>query len=140
MNFRQKTILYVILAPLCSILGMLSPTLLTVMFLFLGIPFLGPIIGIIFSITSIVLHIWYVISVYYDTKEIGVSSAWVLITLFFGVIGALIYYFAIHKKAEEEKVKATPSKKEVICPTCGQPATFIPQYKRYYCYNCKKYI
>jgi len=27
-----------------------------------------------------------------------------------------------------------------VCPTCGEPATWIPQYKRWYCYNCKKYI
>jgi len=25
------------------------------------------------------------------------------------------------------------------CPTCGQPLTFIQQYGRWYCYNCKKY-
>ncbi len=27
-----------------------------------------------------------------------------------------------------------------ICPTCGRPTTFIPQYNRYYCYNCSKYV
>ncbi|MGQ9479403.1 MAG: PRC-barrel domain-containing protein [Thermoproteota archaeon] len=26
------------------------------------------------------------------------------------------------------------------CPRCGKPATWIPQYKRYYCYNCKQYL
>jgi len=26
------------------------------------------------------------------------------------------------------------------CPKCGKPATFIPQYQRYYCYSCKKYV
>lgn len=25
------------------------------------------------------------------------------------------------------------------CPTCGQPLTFVQQYNRWYCYNCKKY-
>jgi len=25
------------------------------------------------------------------------------------------------------------------CPACGQPLTFIQQYNRWYCYNCKKY-
>lgn len=25
------------------------------------------------------------------------------------------------------------------CSTCGQPLTFIQQYGRWYCYNCKKY-
>ncbi len=31
-------------------------------------------------------------------------------------------------------------KEQVICPTCGQPATWIPQYQRWYCYNCQKYL
>ena len=27
-----------------------------------------------------------------------------------------------------------------VCPTCGKPGTFVPQYNRYYCYNCQKYL
>jgi len=27
-----------------------------------------------------------------------------------------------------------------LCPTCGQPLTWIPQYSRWYCYNDKKYV
>jgi len=27
-----------------------------------------------------------------------------------------------------------------LCPTCGQPLTWIPQYQRWYCYNDKKYV
>jgi sporulation protein YlmC with PRC-barrel domain len=27
-----------------------------------------------------------------------------------------------------------------ICPYCGKPATWIPQYQRWYCYNCQRYI
>jgi hypothetical protein len=27
-----------------------------------------------------------------------------------------------------------------ICPRCGQPATYIAQYGRYYCYNDKQYV
>ncbi len=26
------------------------------------------------------------------------------------------------------------------CPKCGKPATWIEQYKRWYCYECKEYI
>jgi hypothetical protein len=26
-----------------------------------------------------------------------------------------------------------------MCPTCRKPLTFIQQYGRWYCYNCKKY-
>jgi len=47
-----------------------------------------------------------------------------------------------------EKVEITPptapaeapAVETKICPTCGQPATWIEQYKRWYCYNCKKYL
>jgi hypothetical protein len=28
----------------------------------------------------------------------------------------------------------------VICPTCGKPATYVPQYNRYYCYTDQKYV
>jgi hypothetical protein len=27
-----------------------------------------------------------------------------------------------------------------MCPTCGKPLTWIPQYQRWYCYNDKKYV
>ena len=26
-----------------------------------------------------------------------------------------------------------------VCATCGKPLNYIAQYKRWYCYNCKKY-
>ena len=34
----------------------------------------------------------------------------------------------------------TKQKGPPICPTCGKPLTWIPQYKRWYCYNDKKYV
>jgi len=27
-----------------------------------------------------------------------------------------------------------------ICPTCGEPLTWIPQYQRWYCYKDGKYV
>lgn len=33
-----------------------------------------------------------------------------------------------------------PKQEKKICPTCGKPATYIKEYGRWYCYNCKKYI
>jgi sporulation protein YlmC with PRC-barrel domain len=29
---------------------------------------------------------------------------------------------------------------QTLCPTCGRPLTWIPQYSRWYCYNEKKYV
>jgi sporulation protein YlmC with PRC-barrel domain len=34
-----------------------------------------------------------------------------------------------------QSAQAVPS-----CPTCGSPLTWIPQYKRWYCYKDQKYI
>lgn len=31
--------------------------------------------------------------------------------------------------------EATP-----LCPKCGKPATWIEEYKRWYCYNCQEYL
>ena len=33
-----------------------------------------------------------------------------------------------------------PQSRPPFCPNCGKPTTFIPEYKRYYCYPCKKYV
>ena len=27
-----------------------------------------------------------------------------------------------------------------FCSNCGKPTTFVPQYNRYYCYDCKQYV
>jgi hypothetical protein len=32
-----------------------------------------------------------------------------------------------------------PTAATQLCPTCSQPLTFIQQYNRWYCTNCKKY-
>ena len=37
----------------------------------------------------------------------------------------------------EQQTAQTQSK---VCPTCGEPLTFIPQYNRWYCYKEKKYV
>jgi hypothetical protein len=35
---------------------------------------------------------------------------------------------------------ATGASSPVTCPKCGQPATYIPQYNRYYCYTDQQYV
>jgi hypothetical protein len=35
---------------------------------------------------------------------------------------------------------AAQAPKVKYCPDCGQPATWIEQYKRWYCYGCQKYL
>ncbi|MCK4714542.1 MAG: hypothetical protein KAT35_03130 [Candidatus Aenigmarchaeota archaeon] len=44
---------------------------------------------------------------------------------------------------EEPSAPATPSvppQPQYSCPTCGAVVTYIPQYQRYYCYTCQKYV
>ncbi|AKG38384.1 MAG: PRC-barrel domain-containing protein [Infirmifilum sp.] len=38
------------------------------------------------------------------------------------------------------KIPIPFKREEKICPYCGKPATYIPQYKRWYCFNCQRYI
>ncbi|MCJ7634226.1 transposase, partial [Candidatus Bathyarchaeota archaeon] len=33
-----------------------------------------------------------------------------------------------------------PQPQQIYCPACGNMATFISQYQRYYCYSCKQYV
>ncbi|MCI4348054.1 MAG: hypothetical protein L3J97_05485 [Thermoplasmata archaeon] len=35
---------------------------------------------------------------------------------------------------------APPAPGTVMCPKCGKPATFVPQYNRYYCYTDQQYV
>ncbi len=43
------------------------------------------------------------------------------------------------KVAEPAPSEVSPASQQ-ICPTCGEPLTYIPQYKRWYCYKDKKYV
>jgi len=44
------------------------------------------------------------------------------------------------KKITFRTVSASPSSGTPTCPRCGKPATWIEQYKRWYCYDCKEYL
>jgi hypothetical protein len=35
---------------------------------------------------------------------------------------------------------AQPAAAVPFCANCGKPTTYIPQYGRYYCYDCKQYV
>ncbi len=50
---------------------------------------------------------------------------------------------AIHQTAyQPAQTIAQPVQQSTqpLCPTCGKPLTWIPQYQRWYCYNDKKYV
>jgi sporulation protein YlmC with PRC-barrel domain len=46
---------------------------------------------------------------------------------------------AAQPMAQQPMAQASPSQTPV-CPTCGQPLTYIPQYQRWYCYKDNKYV
>jgi len=39
----------------------------------------------------------------------------------------------------QQPVQQQTASSQPLCPTCGKPLTWIPQYQRWYCYNDKKY-
>ena len=47
---------------------------------------------------------------------------------------------ATTKPTEEVKFEEIPSEEKTNCPICGNPAEYIEQYDRWYCYNCQKYV
>lgn len=44
----------------------------------------------------------------------------------------------VQQQPQPQAAPQQPS--QPMCPTCGKPLTWIPQYKRWYCYNEKKYV
>jgi hypothetical protein len=43
-------------------------------------------------------------------------------------------------KASTAQQQQPQQAQQPVCPTCGGPLTFIPQYQRWYCYKDKKYV
>jgi sporulation protein YlmC with PRC-barrel domain len=46
------------------------------------------------------------------------------------------------EQPQQKPVQAVVQKQSTqpLCPTCGRPLKWIPKYKRWYCYNDKKYV
>ena len=47
---------------------------------------------------------------------------------------------AVESTYQQQPAQAQPRASQPMCPTCGRPLTWIPQYQRWYCYNDKKYV
>lgn len=77
-----------------------------------------------------------------DELSIGVSTEYDTVSIskdeFITGINTILE--AVDQFAEEVlKVEAPPPPPEPTCESCGQPLTWIDQYKRWYCKKCKKY-
>ncbi|MGB9676681.1 MAG: hypothetical protein ACPL0C_05795 [Candidatus Bathyarchaeales archaeon] len=100
----------------------------------------------------ITLFVFITLTVIYDRTAGTVMTVWAL-SLIFGIIfyptggyiSGILESKAIPMPAilKFERVLAPapppPPPGAEVCPTCGGPLTYIPQYQRWYCYKCKKY-
>jgi hypothetical protein len=76
-------------------------------------------------------------------NKIG-EEGWEAVGVFFGSEKSQLYILLKREKGGLMLVPSPspPSPQSTaapMCPTCGQPLTFVQQYGRWYCYNCKKY-
>jgi hypothetical protein len=58
------------------------------------------------------------------------------------VVGVAVGYVIFRPKAKaRSRAAGGPVRTEqaTVCWTCGKPLTWIPEYSRWYCYNCRKY-
>jgi predicted lysophospholipase L1 biosynthesis ABC-type transport system permease subunit len=90
-----------------------------------------------------------------DSKSaVDIMVAWILGVLFAfmlyslgGYLGGLLErrpfampgIFDLSRISRVPSPPPPPSAEANVCPTCGQPLTFVQQYNRWYCPNCKKY-
>ena len=47
---------------------------------------------------------------------------------------------AVAQQPQQVARPQTQQQQAPVCPTCGGPLTYIPQYQRWYCYKDKKYV
>jgi hypothetical protein len=56
------------------------------------------------------------------------------------ILGVLVAFALGRRRRPTVSAMPTPQPRaEGLCSTCGKPLTWIPQYSRWYCYNCQKY-
>lgn len=89
---------------------------------------------------------------------VGLALVWIEIgTMFLAVIamlgvmvfGAAFQLIAIKEEQQRKEAarvaaaayapQVAPAVPGRMCPSCGGPLTYIPEYNRFYCYKCQKY-
>jgi len=56
------------------------------------------------------------------------------------VLGVLVAFVVLGRRRRPSVLAMRPQPQAAgLCSTCGKPLTWIPQYSRWYCYNCQKY-
>jgi sporulation protein YlmC with PRC-barrel domain len=49
-------------------------------------------------------------------------------------------YEPVQQQPAQTMAQPVQQSTQPVCPTCGKPLTWIPQYQRWYCYSDKKYV
>jgi len=106
--------------------------------------------SVVYTIITFFLSLTNVIAA--SKQAVDIMVAWII-----GVLFAFLFYMlggylagllerrpfampGIFNLSRISRVPPPPPTSAVqMCPTCGQPMTFVQQYNRWYCPNCKKY-
>jgi hypothetical protein len=76
---------------------------------------------------------------------LDVTDMTVVVVVMFGtmVLGSAFQLSVIKEqkdvRATAAGAPATPAMPGRMCPKCGGPLTYVPEYNRYYCHKCQRY-
>ncbi len=66
---------------------------------------------------------------------------WIVLGLvFFGVVGVVLAIAWVRIDLPVRPLAPPPPASPPVCLRCGERATLIPEYGRYYCYRCSAYL
>lgn len=74
---------------------------------------------------------------------------WVILGILFFVIVGVVLLIALVRSEDLVRPEGSPPPAPAsagatgpppACPTCGNPTTWIPEYRRFYCYRCSRYV
>jgi hypothetical protein len=94
-------------------------------------------VTIIFSVIAIIMGL---LSLPLSLVSIAINALIIYylfrpnVRAFFGKVPAGAYETSVQPPPPPETFQQTPA-----CPRCGKPLTYIPQYQRWYCYDCQQY-
>lgn len=107
--------------------------------------------GLVYAIITFFLSLTGIIVE--SNRAVDIMVAWIIGVLFAFLLYSLGGYLAgllerrpfampgIFNLSRISRVPPPPPATSVqTCPTCGQQMTFVQQYGRWYCPNCKKYV
>jgi len=76
----------------------------------------------------------------YKRRDLKNKNIWMIVIVLGNFVGALLYYIITRKLKSPEPEEPSQPFQVPPCPYCGGTPTYIPQYRRYYCYHCRRYI